>query len=45
MINGNRGGLKMKFVDAHVHFSDPQYFDCTHELVIEELQGSWSQAA
>jgi len=25
----------MKFVDAHVHFSDSQYSDCTHELVIE----------
>jgi len=25
----------MKFVDAHVHFSDPQYSECTGELVIE----------
>jgi TatD DNase family protein len=25
----------MKFVDAHVHFSDPQYSECTDELAIE----------
>lgn len=25
----------MKFVDAHVHFSDPQYSECADELVIE----------